>query len=241
MLITMLETCQDELETLIQSCLDQDILEPDHLVDAVRALIDREFGPRSLRLKSIDFKKAFQRIYSAMAPKFHFRRLSIQTDIPDSLPEIQMPPDVVDKLLEGLIRNAIENTPDQGCIEISAREKEGGLEFWVQDFGVGIRIEDQPRIFEGFFATQETLLYATKTPYAFNAGGKGADLLRMKLFSQRLGFTIKMTSERCRYLATPSDTCPGDITRCPFCKSRQDCRGSGQTCFTVFFPHSPKK
>ena len=239
MLITMLETCQDELETLIQSCLDQDILDPDHLMASVRALIDREFGPRSMRIKTIDFKKTFQTLFSAMAPKFHFRRLSICPAISDGLPDIKMPPDVVAKLMEGLIRNAVENTPDQGRIDISAEKKEGGLVFRVKDFGVGILPADQPRIFEGFFATQQTLLYATKTPYAFNAGGKGADLLRMKLFAQRLGFTISMTSHRCRYLTKTQESCPGDILKCRFCKTQKDCLDSGHTCFTVFFPERP--
>jgi PAS domain S-box-containing protein len=236
MLITMLEACQDELETLIQSCLDQDILDPEHLMDAIHALIDREFGPRSMRMKSLDFKKAFQKTFSAMTPGFHFRRLDLCTAIPDGLSDITMPPDVVDKLIKGLIKNAIENTPDQGRIEISAEENEGGLAFRVKDFGVGILPGDQQRIFEGFFATQKTLLYATKTPYEFNAGGKGVDLLRMKLFSQRLGFTLDMTSSRCRYLIKTGQACPGDILKCRFCKTQQDCLDSGQTCFTVLFP-----
>ncbi|MDM8536972.1 histidine kinase, partial [Desulfobacterales bacterium HSG17] len=61
--------------------------------------------------------------------------------------------------------------------------------------------DHQQRIFEGFFNTQETLLYSTKTPYAFNAGGKGADLLRTKIFSDRLGYTLEMTSQYCTFLA----------------------------------------
>ena len=237
MLFKMLEACQDELETLIQSCLEQDILDPDHLLDSVRAMIDREFGPRSMRLKTIDFKKAFDRVFSSMVPKYHFRRLDIHTRIPDDLPDIIMPPEVVDKLIEGLIKNAIENTPDQGRIQIHAQARDDGVFFQVQDFGVGIKDEDQARIFEGFFATQATLLYATKTPYEFNAGGKGADLLRMKLFSQRLGFTLDMNSRRCVYLVENEDPCPGDIAKCRFCQSTKDCRASGQTTFSVFFPH----
>jgi PAS domain S-box-containing protein len=236
MLMKMLEACQDELETLIQSCLDQDILDPDHLMDSVRAMIDREFGPRSMRIKTLDFKKEFQMVFSAMAPKFHFRRVHIDHHIPDGLPDIQMPPEVVHKLIEGLVKNAIENTPDQGKIKISARQENGGLRFEVLDFGVGIETENQQRIFEGFFATQETLLYATKTPFEFNAGGKGADLLRLKLFSQRLGFTLEMVSDRCRYLTEYPDPCPGDILKCRFCSGQEDCLDSGRTVFSVYFP-----
>ena len=167
LLFKMLEACQDELETLIESCLDQGIVDPDHLIQSVRALIDREFGPRSMRLKTIDFKKAFMECYSGMATKFHFRRIQIRHDIPDPLPDLMLPPEVLDKIIEGLIKNAIENTPDQGRIEIKARPKANGILFEVMDFGVGITPDHQKRIFDGFFSTQETLLYSTKTPFEF--------------------------------------------------------------------------
>ena len=34
-------------------------------------------------------------------------------------------------------------------------------------------------ISEGFFTTQDTMAYSSKKPFDFNAGGKGADLLRI--------------------------------------------------------------
>jgi len=36
--------------------------------------------------------------------------------------------------------------------------------------------------------------YFSKHPFDFNAGGKGADLLRMKVFGERYGFQLNMTS-----------------------------------------------
>ncbi|MCG8637103.1 MAG: PAS domain S-box protein [Desulfobacterales bacterium] len=240
LLIKMLEACQDELETLIETCLDQDILDPDHLIQSVRALIDREFGPRSLHHKTIDFKKTFNTVYSSLIPKFHFRRVQINTDIRDGLPDLHLPPDVVVKIIEGLIRNAIENTPDQGRIDISARPRENGILFEVRDFGVGIEPDHQKRIFEGFFSTQATLLYSTKTPFEFSAGGKGADLLRMKLFADRLGFSIEMTSQRCGFLVDNQDPCPGNILNCRFCNDQDDCLNSGNAVFSVFFPNGKK-
>ncbi len=108
------------------------------------------------------------------------------------------------------------------------------------DFGVGINSDHQKRIFEGFFSTQETLLYSTKTPFEFGAGGKGADLLRMKLFADRLGFTMDLASQRCRFLVANGDPCPGDILKCRFCNEQADCIDSGYTKFSVFFPNGKK-
>lgn len=241
MLIKMLETCQDELETLIETCLDQEILDPEHLIQSVKALIDREFGPRSMHRKTIDFKKVFTQLFENLSPKFHFRRIQINLDIQDGLPDLLLPPEVVNKVVEGLIKNAVENTPDQGRIDICARPKKQGLVFEVHDFGVGIDPDHQKRIFDGFFSTQETLLYSTKTPFEFNAGGKGADLLRMKLFSSRLGFSIDMNSSHCRFLAQNKEqACPGNIVTCQFCTTQENCLDSGHTTFSVFFPDGKK-
>lgn len=238
LLLKMLETCQDELETLIENTLHGENFNPDHLSESVRILIDKEFGHRSQHHKTIELSAAFRELYQAMSPLFHFRSVEINIDIKEALPPLLMPTDVLNKVMEGLIKNAIENTPDQGRIDISAHPRDKGILFRVHDFGVGIKTDDQKRIFEGFFTTQETLLYSTKTPFDFNAGGKGADLLRMKLFSDRLGFTINIDSKRCCYLVeNKAETCPGDILKCQFCTCQEDCLTSGHTLFSVFFPN----
>jgi len=237
LLLKMLETCQDELETLMEGYIHDDNFNPDNLGESVRKLIDKKFGHRSQHHRSIDISTAFQSLYAKIIPGFHFRRIEINNDIQEALPPLLMPTDVLNKVMGGLIKNAIENTPDQGRIDISAISTDKGILFKVHDFGVGIEADHQKRIFEGFFTTQESLLYSTKNPFDFNAGGKGADLLRMKLFSDRLGFTIKLDSKRCCFLLeNQGEICPGDILKCQFCTCQADCLNSGHTTFSVFFP-----
>jgi signal transduction histidine kinase len=146
-----------------------------------------------------------------------------------------MPEEVMQKIIDGLIKNAIENTPDEGKIEILIQRKANGTELVVHDFGVGITEENQIRIFEGFFATQETMAYSSKRPFDFNAGGKGVNLLRMKIFSERYHFDIHLNSSRCRYIPKESDVCPGIISKCPFCVKAEDCYLSGGTTFRLQF------
>lgn len=242
MLMKMVETCQDELETIIEHFLhektpDSALADPGQAMESIREIIDKEFGPRSQLYQTLDLSKAVQDLYAAIIPKFHFRRIQINLALQEGLPLLVMPLEVLNKVVEGLIKNAIENTPDQGRIDIALTQEDKGILFTVHDFGVGIEQDHQKRIFEGFFATQETLLYSTKNPFEFNAGGKGADLLRMKLFSDRLGFTLKMESKRCCFLAeNKEEACPGDISQCRFCTCQADCLGSGDTLFSVFFP-----
>jgi len=107
----------------------------------------------------------------------------------EAVPSIFVPAEVLHKVIDGLIRNAIENTPDEGKIEVAVQKKGQGALLAVTDYGVGIPEEAQKRIFEGFFTTRDTLAYSSKRPFDFNAGGKGADLLRMKIFSERYAFS----------------------------------------------------
>jgi signal transduction histidine kinase len=145
-------------------------------------------------------------------------------------------PLILQSVVEGLLRNAVENTPDGGMIRLMVEEKNGKIALHVRDYGVGITEEDQPYIFDGLFHTKETELYASKNPYDFGAGGKGLDLYRMKVYAQRFGFDLSMPSKRCVYIPTDQDQCPGDISRCPHVSNAEECAASGGTTFTVAFP-----
>jgi signal transduction histidine kinase len=161
---------------------------------------------------------------SAMAA----REVEIVEDLTDG-GEIVANPDALAKVLEGILRNAIENTPDEGRVEVTTRLDDTRLLIEVRDYGTGITSENQRLIFSGFFHTQDTDHYSTKTPYAFNAGGSGADLLRAKVFSERYGFTIGFESTRCAFIPEDTDDCPGRVSLCPFIRDISECRASGTT------------
>ncbi len=149
---------------------------------------------------------------------------------------LAMVPTVMEEIVTGLLKNAIENTPDEGMIRIVLEQKGQWIQIKVMDFGIGITRENQRHLFDGLFHTLETELYTSKKPYDFGAGGKGLDLLRMKTYAQRFGFDISVASQRCTHLPTDGDLCPGKISECPHCKSRDDCIGSGGSTFCISFP-----
>jgi len=149
---------------------------------------------------------------------------------------VEMNRKALKKVCRGFLRNAIENTPDEGKIEIKVTSEEGLARIDFQDFGIGITSENQKLIFGGFFHTQDTYRYASKNPYFFNAGGSGSDLLRAKVFSERFNFTVGFSSYRCRHLPGDKDECPGRISSCPFIEAREDCLSSGGSTFSLSLP-----
>ena len=141
----------------------------------------------------------------------------------------------LEKVCRGILRNAIENTPDQGRIEVTAKTEGDQMVISFRDFGTGITAENQRLVLTGFFHTQDTNHYSTKAPYNFNAGGSGADLLRAKVFSEHYGFAIDFESTRCSYIPEDIDECPGRISLCQFISDRSDCFASG-TIFSLRIP-----
>lgn len=229
MISFLLDQCVDKLESLVEERTgDADIAR------WLRERIDEEFGPRESRLEEISLGEFLKARIEILKPGFSNRQVDIRDHI-ESAPPICIPSQVLEKVVDGLIRNAVENTPDQGKIEIRVGSNGNNVELIVADTGVGITADDSKRIFEGFFPTQESMDYSSKRPYAFNAGGKGADLLRMKVFSERYDFQIHMASRRCRFIPRKRDLCPGRIDACSYCKEIPDCYGSGGTTFRLLF------
>ncbi len=144
-------------------------------------------------------------------------------------------PRVIEDMFIGLLKNSIENTPDEGMIRILLEQKAQWIQLKFIDFGVGITKENQRRLFDGLFHTLDTEFYGSKKPYDFGAGGKGLDLLQMKVYSQRFGFDISAASQRCLYLPTDKDLCLGRISKCPRCRVRKDCFNSGGSTFSLTF------
>jgi signal transduction histidine kinase len=145
-------------------------------------------------------------------------------------------PEVLEEVVDGLLKNAVENTPDEGKVRIFLEPLDQRVLLKVQDFGIGITRENQKSIFDGLFPTQDIEQYTSRKPYDFNAGGKGLDLLRMKINGRRFGFALSVESSRCPHLPTDRFVCPGEISRCAPCLRPDDCFASGGSTFCVSLP-----
>jgi PAS domain S-box-containing protein len=229
----LLEQCTDELETLVV----QEVGEGP-IIDRIKNKIEELYGPKEIKVSEFSLEKFVEWRIETLRPKFPHREVEIVTRL-EPVPNVCVPADVIEKVVDGLFRNAIEATPDEGKIEITVHPKGDGAELIVHDYGIGITEENERRLFEGFFTTHDTMAYSSKRPFDFYAGGKGADLLRMKIFAERFNFEIGMESSRCGFIPKDTDMCPGRISRCRFCQVREDCLKSGETTFRVYFPPAP--
>ncbi|HOA23008.1 MAG TPA: ATP-binding protein [Aggregatilineales bacterium] len=106
-------------------------------------------------------------------------------------PEPGVPPALGDafrlaQVVRNLVSNAIKYSPDGGTVTVSVRGVDGGVEVSVADEGVGIRPEQQARIFDKFYRVEAP---NTAIP------GTGLGLSIAKLIVEAHGGTIQVQSE----------------------------------------------
>ena len=229
MLSFLLEASRDMLVTLAEAQPGST-----RVPEVIQQAIDREFGSEEIPCTDIALDQLVKNHLDALKPRFAHRDIRLETRLEPVAP-VLVPVEVMEKIVEGLVKNAIENTPDQGRVTVVVRNGEKGPIFEVQDTGVGVTAEKQQLIFNRYFTTGDTTNYASKAPYDFDAGGKGFDLLRITIFSERYHFDTKMMSHRCGYIPTDSDICPGAIDGCGHCSSPSDCDASGGTTMQIRF------
>ena len=167
-------------------------------------------------------------------PFFAHRQIHFVEKIKES-EFILIPPEVLNKIVICLVRNAVENTPDGGCVTVKTDCTHIGPALTVKDTGVGLTDNNKKLFSKNYFPATEPFKYSTRNPYDFDAGGRGFDLLRTKIFSERYHFQILIDSSRCLYIPNDTDVCPGKISACHFCVQTDDCWSSGGTQFTIQF------
>ena len=225
----LVDACKDEILILMESQTDNQAV-----VKRVQDTIEEIFGPKEIQSRSLLLDAYLEGRIHYLTPWFEHRKCQLKTRIEKNV-SLQMPLEILDIMTEGIIRNAVEYTPDGGRIDIQLKNSENCPELVISDSGIGFTREKLHLIFEGFFNPPESTDYSTKNPYEFNAGGRGFDLLRIKIFSEQYPFNIWIDSERCRVIPEDTDICPGDIDLCPACSTPEDCFNSGGTAVHIQF------
>ena len=84
--------------------------------------------------------------------------VTIEKDIPGELPRVLGDLDRVRQIVENLVDNAYQYNTANGRITICIRPAGGEIQVDVQDTGMGIPLEEQPRVFERFYRGENPLV-----------------------------------------------------------------------------------
>ena len=147
-----------------------------------------ESGRIEIRREPIDYRRIVADTLRMMAAAAAERQVSLDADLPASLPPVCGDADKVTQVLTNLVGNALKYTPPGGWVKISLEiSDDASVTTCVADSGIGISPEDQKRLFQKFFRADNS---STR-----EAGGTGLGLVIAKTIVELLGGTIWVDSE----------------------------------------------
>ncbi|GAB4341948.1 MAG: hypothetical protein Kow00117_21520 [Phototrophicales bacterium] len=156
------------------------------LIDDLLDLARIESGV-SVTMQPVKIKPILMQCVESHRSDVESKAMTLTVNLPDDLPEIEGEEQRLQQIFNNLISNAIKYTPPEGWVKISAEVREATLRIIVQDSGLGISPEDQPRIFDRF--------YRVRRPETDSIDGTGLGLAIVKKLVEMHQGKIRLESK----------------------------------------------
>jgi len=104
-------------------------------------------------------------VVDALHPRIEERQLAVDCHFAPTATHAVVDPDLVTRLLQQLLDNAVKFTPPGGRVRVATAplKGEGGIQIVVEDTGPGLAPELLPHVFEPFFRADEARTRGTGT------------------------------------------------------------------------------
>ena len=173
-----------DLDQLPDSEIKNDITENVFAIEQNLSYIDKIVSdlqdytrPLSLTLQQTDLEKIINNLIQNKVPS----NIIVSIKIELSVRKINTDPDLIKRIFNNLITNAIQAMPEGGKLTVSASKKESYVFLSVEDTGAGISKAAQDKLFTPLFTTK--------------AKGQGFGLVVVKRMAEALGGTVSFESE----------------------------------------------
>jgi two-component system phosphate regulon sensor histidine kinase PhoR len=156
------------------------------LTEDLLALASVESGDYKVNARPVAASALVRDAIHALAGMVKDRDVKLQAaEATDSL--VLADEDALTQVFGNLIENAVKYGRKGERVLVGARDRNGAVEFFVQDFGAGIASEHLPRIFERFYRVDKAR--------SRDSGGTGLGLSIAKHIVLAHGGTIRVESE----------------------------------------------
>jgi len=133
--------------------LDQTIRSAEHLLYLINDLLDVskiEAGEMQLFFQPSDIRPIIEdALDSALAAMTDKPNVSLEVELPESLPQVIMDARRIRQVLLNLLTNAVKFTP-AGEVRLKVAATDNGVSFSVSDTGIGIPEDELKKIFQAF-------------------------------------------------------------------------------------------
>lgn len=157
------------------------------------AVAESERGRLELNYVPTDMALLVGEVLESFVPQMKARQLEWRLEVADDVPLAEVDPLRIRQVVSNLLSNAVKFTYPGGRVTVglAAVPEPGGAppqfcRLWVQDTGIGIPLEEQPRVWERFYHTDDPLRMA--------AGGMGVGLSIVKSLVEAHGGRVWLES-----------------------------------------------
>lgn len=157
------------------------------LTDELLTLTSIEAGKLALEIAAVAPRQILEPCLELARLRAAGKRLTLTAELPDALPAVRGDRQRLQQVLQNLLDNAVQYTPEGGRITVRAFPRNGEVVFEVADTGIGIPESDQQRIFERF--------YRVDAARSREAGGTGLGLSIAKHLVEAHGGRIWVESQ----------------------------------------------
>jgi signal transduction histidine kinase len=161
-------------------------------IDALLALINDlldvarlEAGRLVRKQENVDLSKLIEDMVVLMEPRAREQKISLLCSCENPRP-VKADPANIEEILNNLLSNAINYSPQGGTVAVRARDVSEFVEITVSDTGVGIAAEELPKIFDKF--------YRVKHPKTRHVTGTGLGLSIVKGIVEAYQGSIRVES-----------------------------------------------
>lgn len=112
--------------------------------------------PRTPRYQMTDLRTVIDSVMELAAHAIGKKAIRMRQELSPRLAPVECDPELLKQVLLNLMINAIQATPDEGEVLVSAVPRNDRVLIQVKDEGCGIDAADRDRIFDPFFTTKES-------------------------------------------------------------------------------------
>ena len=150
------ETLEDSIDEKNMRYLQIVKRHTDRLTSIVEDLLSlSEMEEKECRFEQVRLDEVVVAAANVFTQKLSQKNLSLTLAVEQNLPPIRADQFRLEQMLINLIDNAIKYT-EKGSVEIGVSRKDGGIEMYVRDTGIGIPGEHLGRIFERFYVVDKS-------------------------------------------------------------------------------------
>jgi signal transduction histidine kinase len=174
------------------------------LVDELFELSVIQAGALRLQLERASLQDLVSDAISAATPAADSRRVRLEGRLDGPIPEVQISPGAVARVLRNLVENAIRHTPSDGSIVVTAGAEEEAAYVSVADGCGGIPEPDLGRVFDPAFRGE-----AARTPSGDGGAGLGLAIARGIVEAHHGQITVRNEGAGCTFTVRLPLTRPG--------------------------------